>query len=124
MGMVSVLDVEEVGPEPLVNELGMDRALARLIVVRCAESAKEAAAAKQAAEKLKNAEARSARAKRSEAPAEAAEADPSEDAPSDIEIKSTDDDVAAEVDAATSTSTADAPEGSTESPADGEAAGT
>jgi N utilization substance protein A len=78
MGMVSVLDVEEVGPEPLVNELGMDRALARSIVVRCAESAKEAAAAKQAAEKLKNAEARSARAQRDEAPAKAQAEAPTE----------------------------------------------
>jgi N utilization substance protein A len=127
MGMVSVLDVEEVGPEPLVNELGMDRALARSIVVRCAESAKEAAAAKQAAERLKNAEARSARAKRAEAPgeapSEAAEAGPSEDGAGDIEIKNTDD-VTAGVDEATSTSAAEAPEGPTEAPADGEAAGT
>ena len=59
MGMVNVLDVEEVGPEPLVNELSLDRALARLIVVRCAEAAKEAAAARQAAEKLRKAESRS-----------------------------------------------------------------
>ena len=43
MGMVNVLDVEEVGPDPLVNELGMDRDLARLIVVRCAEEAKRVA---------------------------------------------------------------------------------
>ena len=54
MGMVSVLDVEEVGPEPMVNELGMDRELAQSIVIRCAEAAKrvaeEQAAAKAAAE--------------------------------------------------------------------------
>ena len=43
MGMVNVLDVEEVGPEPLVNELGMDRELARRLVVRCAEEAKKVA---------------------------------------------------------------------------------
>ncbi|MCD6303374.1 MAG: hypothetical protein J7M21_00245, partial [Planctomycetes bacterium] len=49
MGMVSVLDVEEVGPEPLINELDLDRQLAQQIVVRCAEAAK-AAAEKQAAE--------------------------------------------------------------------------
>jgi len=67
MGMVNVLDVEEVGPEPLVNELGLDRALARLIVVRCAEAAKEAAAAKQAAEKLKHA--RPADGEKTESPA-------------------------------------------------------
>jgi N utilization substance protein A len=53
MGMVSVLDVEEVGPEPLVNELQMERGLAQKIVVRCAEEARrvaeQQAAAKQAA---------------------------------------------------------------------------
>jgi N utilization substance protein A len=43
MGMVNVLDVDEVGPEPLVNELGMDRDLAQKIVVRCAEEAKRVA---------------------------------------------------------------------------------
>ena len=129
MGMVSVLDVEEVGPEPLVNELGMDRALARSIVVRCAEAAKEAAAAKQAAEKLKNAEARSARI-RAEAPAEApaeASAEPTETGPreddqADIDIKKKDDAVAG-ADEATSPSAAEAPEGRTEAPTGGEAVG-
>ncbi len=52
MGMVSVLDVEEVGPEPIVNELQMERGLAQKIVVRCAEEARrvaeQQAAAKQA----------------------------------------------------------------------------
>ena len=43
MGMVNVLDVEEVGPDPLVNELKLDRDLARLIVVRCAEEARRVA---------------------------------------------------------------------------------
>jgi N utilization substance protein A len=129
MGMVSVLDVEEVGPEPLVNELGMDRALARSIVVRCAEAAKEAAAAKQAAEKLKNAEARSARI-RAEAPAEApaeASAEPTETGPreddqADIDIKKKDDAVAG-ADEATSPSAAEAPEGQTDAPTGGEAVG-
>jgi N utilization substance protein A len=145
MGMVSVLDVEEVGPEPLVNELGMDRALARSIVVRCAEAAKEAAAAKQAAEKLKNAEARSARI-RAEAPAEASaeapaeaqteaqteapaeasaeptETGPREDDQADIDIKKKDDAVAG-ADEATSPSAAEAPEGQTEAPTGGEAVG-
>jgi len=145
MGMVSVLDVEEVGPEPLVNELGMDRALARSIVVRCAEAAKEAAAAKQAAEKLKNAEARSARI-RAEAPAEASaeapaeaqteaqteapaeasaeptETGPREDDQADIDIKKKDDAVAG-ADEATSPSAAEAPEGRTEAPTGGEAVG-
>jgi N utilization substance protein A len=43
MGMVNVLDVEEVGPDPLVNELSIPRELAQKIVVRCAEEAKKAA---------------------------------------------------------------------------------
>jgi len=43
MGMVNVLDVEEVGPEPLMNELGMNRELASRLVVRCAEEAKKVA---------------------------------------------------------------------------------
>ncbi|HUT01354.1 MAG TPA: transcription termination factor NusA [Phycisphaerae bacterium] len=43
MGMVNVLDVEEVGPEPLINELELEREAAQRIVIRCAESAKEAA---------------------------------------------------------------------------------
>ena len=54
MGMVNVLDVEEVGPDPLVNELGVDRELAQQIVVRCSNEAKRVAerqaAAKAAAE--------------------------------------------------------------------------
>lgn len=51
MGMVSVLDVEEVGPDPLVNELHVEPELAQKVVIRCAEEAKrvaEAQAAKQA----------------------------------------------------------------------------
>jgi len=43
MGMVNVLDVEEVGTEPLVNELGIDRALAQAIVVRASEEARRVA---------------------------------------------------------------------------------
>ncbi len=43
MGMVSVMDAEEVGPEPLINELQMDRELAQAIVVHCAENARAAA---------------------------------------------------------------------------------
>ncbi|MHC4562639.1 MAG: transcription termination factor NusA [Planctomycetota bacterium] len=58
MGMVSVLDVEEVGPDPLVNELAMDRDLAQRIVVHCAEEAKRLA------------EEQAARAQEPEAPAE------------------------------------------------------
>ncbi len=43
MGMVNVLDVEEVGPEPLIKELSMSRELAQKIVVRCAEEARRIA---------------------------------------------------------------------------------
>ena len=50
MGMVTVMDVEEVGPDPLVSELGMTRELAGKIVVSCAEEAK-CVAERQAAEK-------------------------------------------------------------------------
>ncbi len=57
MGMVNVADVEEVGPDPLVSELEIDRLLAQQVVGRCAqeakrmaaEQAKAKAAAKQAA---------------------------------------------------------------------------
>ena len=50
MGMVNVLDVEEVGPEPLINELSLDRELAQQLVVRCAQEAKRVAE-QQAADK-------------------------------------------------------------------------
>jgi N utilization substance protein A len=50
MGMVNVLDVEEVGPEPLINEFKMQRELAQKIVIRCAEEAKRVAE-QQAADK-------------------------------------------------------------------------
>ena len=44
MGMVSVVDVEDVGPNPLVKELDLDEALAHKIVARAAEEAKKVAA--------------------------------------------------------------------------------
>ncbi len=60
LGMVNVLDFEEVGPEPLVKELAMEQSLAEQIVRRCGERAKEIAeeqlvkkAAEKAAEKEK-----------------------------------------------------------------------
>lgn len=40
MGMVSVLDVDEVGPEPLMAELGMEQAMADEIVTACTEASK------------------------------------------------------------------------------------
>ena len=58
MGMVNVLDVEEVGPDPLVKELKMDRQLAQKIVVRCAEEAKRVAKAKAEAKTKAEAEAK------------------------------------------------------------------
>jgi N utilization substance protein A len=50
MGMVNVLDVEEVGADPLVNELGLEAELAQRVAVRCAEEARRVAE-QQAAEK-------------------------------------------------------------------------
>ena len=49
LGMVSVMDVEEVGTSPLVNELQMEPELAGKIVIRCAEEAKRVAEAKEKA---------------------------------------------------------------------------
>jgi hypothetical protein len=44
IGMVNVLDVEGVGAEPLVSELGMDSELAKKIIARCSQEAKLVAA--------------------------------------------------------------------------------
>jgi N utilization substance protein A len=66
MGMVNVLDVEEVGPEPFVNELSIDRDLAQAIVVNCAEEARRVAEEQQAAKEAK------AKAEKAEADASAA----------------------------------------------------
>jgi N utilization substance protein A len=57
MGMVSVMDVEEVGTGPLVNELGMDRTLAERIVGICSEEAKRVAEQQAAAKRERKAEA-------------------------------------------------------------------
>jgi N utilization substance protein A len=59
MGMVSVMDVEEVGADPLVNELGLDRALAERIIAVCSEEARRVAE-QQAAAKREKAEAQAA----------------------------------------------------------------
>ena len=48
MGMVSVTDVEEVGIDPLVKELNMDRQLAERIVACCSSEAKRIAEQQQA----------------------------------------------------------------------------
>ena len=77
MGMVNVLDVEEVGPDPLLTELQMDEELARRIVITCAEEARRVAEEKDRAQK--EAEAAKAEAAKAEAQAqpagEAAEAE-------------------------------------------------
>ena len=74
MGMVSALDVEEVGPSQLVSELQMSEDLAQAIVARCAEEAKRVADQQAAAQQAK--------AEAEEAPAaetpEAAETPPDE----------------------------------------------
>ena len=57
MGMVNVLDVEEVGVDPLVNELGLDRAFAEMIVVRAAAAGKRVVAAAAAAKEQAEADA-------------------------------------------------------------------
>jgi N utilization substance protein A len=57
MGMVNVLDVEEVGPDPLLNELKLDEDLARRIVITCSEEAKRIAEEKERAEAEKEAQA-------------------------------------------------------------------
>jgi transcription termination/antitermination protein NusA len=44
LGIISVLDLEEVGAEPLVKELGIDAALAQRLVTAAAEEAKRLAA--------------------------------------------------------------------------------
>ncbi len=56
MGMVNVLDIEDVGPEPLINELEMERDLAQRIVVACAEEAHRVAEAQAAAREAEKAE--------------------------------------------------------------------
>ena len=48
MGMVNVLDVEEVGPDPLVKELEIDRLQAQRLVARSAEEARRVAEQQQA----------------------------------------------------------------------------
>lgn len=64
MGLISVMDVEEVGPEPLVRELSITEELAAAIVATCADEAKiarvELEAEKAEAAKVKQAAAAAA----------------------------------------------------------------
>ena len=46
MGIISVLDLEEVGTEPLIKELAVEADLAEKIVIAAAERAKAIAAEK------------------------------------------------------------------------------
>ena len=81
MGMVNVLDVEEVGPEPLVNELSVERELAGKIVVRCAEQAKRVAEQQAEAEEKAAAERQAAEAQQAAARAEQQPPAPAEETP-------------------------------------------
>ena len=89
MGMVSVLDVEEVGPGPLVKELGLDQAFAETLVAkaveigrRLAEQKQQEQAAAAAAEKAAKAEAKQAA---------KALAEQSDDAPAEPAVEQSDD---------------------------------
>ncbi len=53
MGMVSVMDVEEVGADPLVEELGVERLLAQRLVTRCAQEARRVAETQGAARRTR-----------------------------------------------------------------------
>ena len=81
IGMVSVLDVEEVGTDPLTKELQLDEGLAARILKKCKETAKriakEQVEAKQAAEaeKAEKAKAEKAKADSQEETAPPAEAE-------------------------------------------------
>ena len=81
MGMVNVLDVEEVGSGPLTNELKLDEDLAQKIAVRCAEEAKRVAKAKAEAE----AEAAKAKAEAETAAEEESSAEQVSEQPADDE---------------------------------------
>jgi N utilization substance protein A len=84
MGMVNVLDVEEVGTEPLVSDLGLEASLAQNIVIACAEEAKRVAAEKEknkqaAAEAAEAAETQAAEERAAAAEAAEEPAEPAED---------------------------------------------
>ena len=85
MGMVSLMDIEEVGVEPLVNELEVDQETARRIVETAAAEAKrilaEAEAAKKAAAQAAAAEAERAEAAKAEG-VEVTEAEGGQEEPS------------------------------------------
>ena len=77
MGMVNVLDVEEVGAEPLVSSeqgLGLEEAVAQSIVIACAEEARRVAAEKEKEKQAASEAAEAAAAAEVQAAKEAAEA--------------------------------------------------
>src|SRR5437868_5866062 len=59
LGLIDVRDIEEVGEGPLMEELGMDQAMATMLVERCSEEAK-LVAIEQEAKKAEDAKARTA----------------------------------------------------------------
>lgn len=69
LGMVNVLDVEEVGLTPLINELQLERELAERIVQRCADEARRVAEAQAERAAEKKSEAKEALELAEEAPA-------------------------------------------------------
>jgi len=58
MGMISLLDIEEVGAEPLIQELEMDKDLAEKVAFQASEAARQFAAEKEAAKTKAQQEAR------------------------------------------------------------------
>ncbi len=73
MGMVSVLDVEEVGAAPLVKELGLDQPFAEMLVAKAVEIGRKLAEQKQAEQAAAEAAKAAAQAEQAaEAPAEPA----------------------------------------------------
>lgn len=56
LGIISILDLEEVGPEPLVSELGIDGDLAERIVTKAEEETKRLASEKKRAENIMESE--------------------------------------------------------------------
>jgi len=76
LGMVNVLDLEEVGPEPLTKELEMERPLAEKIVARCVEEARRVAEAQARRAAEAETEAASTDKEEAEAPSEPPPAEP------------------------------------------------
>jgi N utilization substance protein A len=112
MGMVTVLDIEEVGPDPLVNELSLDREMAQRIVVHCAEEAKRIAE-QQAAKEAEAAAAPAEEAAPAEGAAPAEEAPAADEAPADAPA-----DEAPAADEASADAPAEEPPAAGEAPAD------